>query len=219
AFMANKAELTNQSFSLKSRLRLFEAVVTPAVLYGGSSWALKSEVGHKLQTAQRRMLRMLFGSGRRRETQQENQAPGGCEAPDARESDDDSHVDEVPAGGALEPWVDWIKRVIHHIEEHMNKLHIDCWWEAARRKIWKFAARIANMPSDRWAVKAVNWIPELDPRARGRLPGRPRKRWADDVVNFLRDAGYDAPGGDWISLACNVELWMILQDGFMYESI
>ena len=35
--MANKQELTGKKYSLKCRLRLFESVLTPTVLYGDSS--------------------------------------------------------------------------------------------------------------------------------------------------------------------------------------
>eukprot|EP00959_Pyramimonas_sp_CCMP1952_P092780 1941653-Pyramimonas_sp.AAC.1 len=60
------------------------------------------------------------------------------------------------------------------------------------------------MPSDIWAVEAANRTPESEPRAQGRLPGRPRKRWAGNV---------------WTAQACNVELWTSLEYGFGCESI
>ena len=48
---------------------------------------------------------------------------------------------------------------------------------------WKLALRIATSPSS----KAVDWNPELSTRYRiNRAIGRPRKRWEDDINEFLK---------------------------------
>eukprot|EP00973_Karenia_brevis_P065216 9056022-Karenia_brevis.AAC.1 len=57
-FMLHKSEFTNKAYSLRCRLRLFDAVVTPTILYGSSSWSLTKDLQGKLQRTQRRMLRM-----------------------------------------------------------------------------------------------------------------------------------------------------------------
>ena len=52
---------------------------------------------------------------------------------------------------------------------------------------WKLALRIATSPSDRWLRKAADWNPELNQRYRiNRAIGRPRKRWEDDINEFLK---------------------------------
>ena len=52
---------------------------------------------------------------------------------------------------------------------------------------WKLAMRIATSPSDRWLRKAADWNPELSTRYRiNRAIGRPRKRWEDDINEFLK---------------------------------
>ena len=52
---------------------------------------------------------------------------------------------------------------------------------------WKLAMRIATSPSDRWLRKAADWNPELSTRYRiNRAIGRPRKRWDDDINEFLK---------------------------------
>ena len=52
---------------------------------------------------------------------------------------------------------------------------------------WKLALRIATSPSERWLKKAAEWNPELSSRYRtNRAIGRPRKRWEDDINEFLK---------------------------------
>ena len=54
------------------------------------------------------------------------------------------------------------------------------------RMTWTVALRIATSPSERWLKKAAEWNPELSSRYRtNRAIGRPRKRWEDDVNEFL----------------------------------
>ena len=52
---------------------------------------------------------------------------------------------------------------------------------------WKLALRIATSPSERWLKKAAEWNPELSSRYRtNRAIGRPKKRWEDDINDFLK---------------------------------
>ena len=62
-FMAQKTELCNTHYS--HRLHLFNAIVTPSVLYGSKAWAMTKERRARLRTEQRRMLRKVLGSQRR----------------------------------------------------------------------------------------------------------------------------------------------------------
>ena len=51
----------------------------------------------------------------------------------------------------------------------------------------KLALRIATSPSDRWLRNAADWNPELSTRYRtNRAIGRLRKRWEDDINEFLK---------------------------------
>ena len=46
--------------------------------------------------------------------------------------------------------------------------------------------RIATSPNERWLIKAAEWNPELSSKYRtNRSIGRPRKRWEDDINEFL----------------------------------
>ena len=51
----------------------------------------------------------------------------------------------------------------------------------------KLALRIATSPGERWMKKAAEWNPEVSSRYRtNRAIGRPRKRWEDDINDFLK---------------------------------
>ena len=46
---------------------------------------------------------------------------------------------------------------------------------------------IASLPEDRWVAKAAGWNPELSMQYKNnRVVGRPRKRWEDEINDFLR---------------------------------
>ena len=52
---------------------------------------------------------------------------------------------------------------------------------------WRLALRKATTPSERWLMKGAEWNPELSSKYRSnRAIGRPRKRWEDDINEFLK---------------------------------
>ena len=54
---------------------------------------------------------------------------------------------------------------------------------------WKLALRIETAPSERWLKKAAEWCPDLSSRyITDRAIGRPKKRWEDDINDFLKQA-------------------------------
>ena len=57
AFMKFKGIFCNTFFPWKSRIKFFEAVVTPTVLYGCSAWTMTADSVRSLTTTRRRMLR------------------------------------------------------------------------------------------------------------------------------------------------------------------
>ena len=57
---------------MKDRLMLFNATVTPTVLYGCGCWVMIDARERKLRTTQRRMLRWIVGVGRRKATSHED---------------------------------------------------------------------------------------------------------------------------------------------------
>ena len=67
AFFEFKAVLYNRGIPVKSRLRLFESVVTPCVLYASGTWTMTVAGELKLRTARRKMLRWMVRVGRKLE--------------------------------------------------------------------------------------------------------------------------------------------------------
>ena len=56
-----------------------------------------------------------------------------------------------------------------------------------RRMKWRLAIRIASLPEERWVMKAAGWNLELSTKYKThRAMGRPKKRWEDDINDFLR---------------------------------
>ena len=89
---------------------------------------------------------------------------------------------------------------------------------------WKLALRIATSPSDRWLRKAAEWNPELSSRYRtNRAIGRPRKRWEDDVNEFLKQEieetenpieSSNQTNKTWINIAKDRGRWALLEETY-----
>ena len=173
SFHKHKAELCTKTYCLPDRLRLFNAVVTPVVLYACSTWALKTGMERQLRTAWRRMLRYVFGIHRLN-----------------------------AADGSPEPWVEFVQRAAHKVEELALKFGIESWVEQQRRRKWRFAGRLARLDDGRWSKIVLNWTP-----AGVRNQQRPRTRWADQLAQFA--------GGSWQEVASDPATWQALEEGFV----
>jgi hypothetical protein len=131
----------------------------------------------------------------------------------------------------LEPWIDWIRRCTHEIEERMNKLNLDDWVTTQRRRKWKWAMKLANDTTDSLTTVVLRWDPTLDTQLESRRrPGRPKARWSDDIRNYIRQI-YDAIStttatnvhnqantmhdhNQWMELAKDSSTWVALEDGY-----
>ena len=200
--MAHKEELTCKSYTLRNRLRLFDSVVTSSALYGAAAWTLTQASQTKLQRTQRKMLRMIFGSGRRR---QEPSRAGSTESTDTGDSANTENSTR------LEPWSVWLARTTRAAEAQLRRYRIDDWLTGWKRKMWRWAGRVASLPHDRWARKAMVWQPETLAHAKGRSQAHPRKRWADDIVRFLHSREIDATLNSWHQHTAD---WHILEKTF-----
>jgi len=60
AFHNHKSELCSRYYRLTDRVKLFDAVVSSAALYGSAAWALTQKQEKKLITVRRTMLRYVF---------------------------------------------------------------------------------------------------------------------------------------------------------------
>ena len=160
----------------------------------------------KLQRTQRKMLRMILGSGRRRQAQPAASSDG---------SSADRSISDPDIGDDLEPWEDWLRRTTHQAEAHLERHNMATWTTAWRRKVWRWAARGAAYPRDRWAWKAAAWQPELSAHARGRLHRGQWKRWCDDIIHFLQSKDILADASSWV--LCNID-WSGLEHDFCTHS-
>ena len=57
--------------------------------------------------------------------------------------------------------------------------------EAARRRKWRWAKKVANMSSDRWTRRLIEWQPRIGYRGRGRPP----MRWRDELKECAGSGG------------------------------
>ena len=170
----------------------------------------------QLQRTQRRMLRLIIGTPRRRqqqpqaqpqpqqqEQQQHRQRQQTIIPPTANTSDDEStdDVNSTTSDTNLqqlmathnddehEPWPEFIKRATRIAEETTKQLNMQEWTTTYWKKQWKWANRIANQQQLRWSRLVAEWDPTTDnPQHAQRKQGRPQKRWDDDINNFLRQA-------------------------------
>ena len=86
---------------------------------------------------------------------------------------------------------------------------------------WKLVLRTATSPSERWLKKAAEWSPDLSTRyRRNRAIGRPRKRWEDDINEFLNKEFEDnenpiessnQTNKTWINIAKGWRRWALLE--------
>ena len=102
----------------------------------------------------------------------------------------EAQPEQIGSEEVLEPWVDWIRRVTHRVEEQARKLNIQNWTTRARAAKWKWARQIASHGPDRWTRKLLFWEPEFFfDGTRGlthRRQGRPSLRWIDEIRNFVQ---------------------------------
>ena len=221
-FMEHKEELTRKTYALSDRLRLFNAVVTPAVLYGAETWTLTKEMERALRTAQRRMLRTILGQGRRR-IQGPTERTSVHETADSEEEGGDLPcTPEEDSRDELEPWAEWIQRVTHNVENSLRRLKIRTWVEQARKRKWKFAAELYSGTGEcKWTHLALEWNPQIHhdtirPTAR-RNPTRPNLRWTDELRNFVKNNL--RPERAWNEVCSSPDFWKKCEDQFVNEDV
>ena len=216
-FTSLKQELTSKAYALKSRLRLFEAVVTPTVLYGAGAWSLTKRDECLIQKTQRHMLRLILGSKRKHVESSRNL---DCDDVNSNPDEYQLSVDEVSdenEEGMLETWVEWIRRTTREAEGHLENTGIEKWITQIRRQKWRCAQRHATLDPDRWSHVAMIWNPLIhyrNSRGRGhRKVARPKTRWVDDVAKFASIHGL----GNWINVAFDEARWMDLECEFVKD--
>ena len=134
--------------------------------------------------------------------------------------DEDSEKDIDTAEIEEEDWFDYIRRSTAEAVDKMDQTKIRCWNKTHKKMKWKLALRIATSPSERWVKKAAEWNPETSSKyMTSRSIGRPKKRWEDDINDFLKQI-YDETKMDetrenkisWISTANDRKEWTRLEE-------
>ena len=199
---------------LKLRLRPFDATVSPTLCYAAGTWTPSREHERMIQSTQRKMLRLIIQTKRKYkkiekqviehkdeegiddktencstdEESGDGQSTKSKDDVDSEvtfEDDADEEMDTIEI--EEEDWIEYIKRSTADAVDKMEHARIRCWNKTHRKMKWKLALRIATSPSERWLKKAAEWNPELSSRYRtNRTIGRPRKRWEDDINDFLK---------------------------------
>ena len=98
-FGAYRDELVNRDVPLNLRLKLFNSVVSPTMLYGCASWVMNEARKQKVQAAQMRMIRSI--TGRKRKIDGET--------------------------GESETWITWMKRTTAEARNRMKENKIQKW--------------------------------------------------------------------------------------------
>ena len=145
-----KNELTDKTVPLNLRLKLFNSVLIPTMLYGCSSWTLTGTREAKLRSTQMKMLRATLGKKR--------------------------IMDH--STGDIETWVEWVKRATGDARQAMNDHHSPDWVGEQRERLQRWGNRVGRMDDARWAKRVLEWMPE-GRRSRGRPCARWADRYAD----------------------------------------
>ena len=143
-------ELTDKSIPLQLRLKLFNSVVTPSILYGSVSWVMTDAREEELRSTQLKMARAMLGKKRRTVAQADSEAQ------------------------TVESWVDWVRRVTPEAREAMRTHCVPDWVELQRDKLQRWDGRLQQMECHRWTRRVLDWQPEGR-----RSRGHPRMRWSD----------------------------------------
>ena len=142
---------------------------------------------------------------------------------DSEVSFEDDADEEIDTTVIEEDWIEFIKRSTEDAMEKMERAKIRCWNRTHKKMKWKLALRIAS-PSERWLNKAAEWNPELSSRYRtNRANGRPRKRWEDDINEFLKQEfeenenpieSNNQTNKTWINIAKDRGRWALLEETY-----
>jgi hypothetical protein len=199
-FAVYRKELIDKSYPLKSRLKLFNAVVTPTALYACGSWTMTYGRENLLKTTQRKMLRKILGS------QRQTTKPQSSSSEDFEVQSDDEQADET-----LESWIDWIRRVTFESEKHFVQIGGRDWVEEQRRRKWHWAGHVARRTDARWARLLIDWTPH---GCRSR--GHPATRWSDVLTAFFRNSLQEDTEDDaWKHQALDRDVWNMLEEQFL----
>lgn len=198
-FHVYEKELTDKEYPLKSRMKLFNSVVTPSALYGCGAWTMTKERELLLKTTQRKMLRKVLGAKRR------------CIEMDHSSIDDiEAMPDDEPLEEQFESWVEWLKRVTIESEERFVSVGGQDWIVEQRRRKWQWAGHICRRTDGRWSRLLLDWLPHGH-----RKRGHPETRWKDVLIHFFKQGMGEGVTDDFFMYqALDKTIWDELEEAF-----
>ena len=106
---------------------------------------------------------------------------------------------------ANEEWSDTMRRMNERVQRGMQLHYIRSWDEQILRATWSYAIYLTQCSQTSPWCLLTHWTPSrVDdpnlPQQPRRLPGRPRKRWDDDLRRFVHSKFNST--GDWLWSAC-----------------
>ena len=180
-FHKHKLELCGKHFPLKDRLRLFEAVITPTVLYSAGTWTMNAERERKLKTAQRRMLRTIVKVGRRPIPKNENDDVETTDSEQTQANSSDASAEPQ----VMESYVEWITRATRISEKAAAGANVTDWIRGQRHRKWSLCGHTLRREDGRWSTTVLKWNP-----GGSRKIGHPVMRWTDELDKFSLRNGF-----------------------------
>ena len=129
--------------------------------------------------------------------------------------DDDETTEDIDL---LEPWSEFLRRTAGWTEQQLKASGQSEWLAVWRKRQWTWAGKVATKDRDKWSGVATQWLPLLhSSELRGRAQARPRKRWEQDLVEFLAQ---EAPTchDSWHLQAQDTLNWSRLADKFVQHT-
>ena len=175
-------------------------MITSTQTYASGTWTLSKEHDRLIRSAQLKLPRLIVQSKRRYkikagkeqnideepkkdEDYAESTSNTDCDQDRFSFSEDiDEEIDKMEIE---EEWIEYIKRSTREAETQ-------------RKMKWRMAMRTASLPEERWSRKISEWNPGLDNCIKTKRPvGRPRKRWEDEINEFMKtEATEESKGND-----------------------
>ena len=133
-------------------------------------------------------------------------------APSNTDQDNHSTTDTT------ESWTDWIKRATRNAEHYLQKYNIMEWTTHYRSRRWQWAREVATHSPDRWTNQILMWQPLLhSKRYVGRRQARPKRRWDDDLQQYVhQQLGQNC--GVWHAIAADKAQWANLRHAYVQDN-
>ena len=130
------------------------------------------------------------------------------------ESDSMEGSEEGETSVDLEPWPDFLRRTAQLADAQLEHAGVSQWAIEWRRRKWKWAAELGDTNNLKWSATSTKWQPLVHSGGPcARRQARPKKRWDQDLVDFLRHELPDC-AEEWREVAQNKLHWESMAEDF-----